>query len=40
MNSELTGYIGSIFFISTVLIMLGLMTYDQKKQQQERHKKS
>ena len=40
MNSEAMGYFGVIFVVSSILIMLGLMTYDQKKQQQEKHKKS
>lgn len=39
MNSEAMGYFGVIFVLSSILIMLGLMTYDQK-QQQEKHKKS
>ncbi len=40
MSCEQLGYFGTLIFISGFLLLAGAMLYDQKKQQQEKHKKS
>lgn len=40
MDYEFMGCLSFVIFISAIAITLGAMVYDQKRQQQEKHKKS